>query len=293
MKKILIPIDFSGHTEITCAYALEISRNESTEIRLFHSFFDQIILADSSFPDAIDMSTMYNEELLKEIFHHAERNMLEVKEKLEKDLDHKGVNNVTVTTTITGGEIENELMELYRDFHPDLIVVGTTGMGKNLNVWGKVSTFIINHSKVPVLTIPEIRQFLGFKKIMMAADLSEENANSIHKIIDIFKPYSAKLFCVHFLSKTKQSDEHDKMKLLRKMFEAEEKSGLISFEMREVEEDNQKTIDQFVKDFAIEVIVFQPYKHGIFYRFFTRNITKKNLFATNIPLLAIPVNPGK
>jgi len=291
MKKILIPIDFSGHTEITCAYALEISRNEGAELRLFHSFFDQIIIADSSFPDAIDMSTMYNEELLKEIFHHAERNMNELKEKLEQDIIKKKLQNISVSTSLAGGEIEHELKELYQDFQPDLIVVGTKGLGKNLNVWGKVATFVINHSKVPVMAIPEIQRFLGFGKIMMAADLTDENADSMRKTLEIFRPYSAKLFCVHFLSKTKQKDEREKMKLLRKKFEAEEKSGLITFEMREIEEDNQKTIDQFVKDFAIEMIVFQPYKHGIFYRLFTKNITKRNLFATNIPLLAIPVHP--
>jgi nucleotide-binding universal stress UspA family protein len=292
MKKILIPIDFSGHTEITCAYAVELSRSGGVELRLFHSYFDQIIIADSSFPDAIDMSTMYNEELLKEIFHHAERNMQELKEKLEQDFTRRKLQDISVSITVTGGEIEHELMELYRDFKPDLVVVGSTGMGQNLNVWGKVSTYIINHSQVPVMAIPEIQRFLGFGRIMLSADLSEENASSMRQIMDLFQPFSSKFFCVHFLSKTKQKDEKEKMKLLRKQFEAEEQSGLVTFEIREVEEDNQKTIDQFVKDFAIEMIVFQPYKHGILYRLFTKNITKKNLFATNIPLLAIPVNPA-
>lgn len=293
MKKILIPIDFSGHTEITCTYALEISRNEGAELRLFHSFFDQIIIADSSFPDAIDMSTMYNEELLKEIFHHAERNINELKEKLEQEIAGKNIKNVTVTTTLVGGEIEHELKELSEEFNPDLFVVGTTGLGNNLNSWGKVSTYIINHAKVPVIAVPEIQHFLGFGRIMMAADLTEENASSIRKTLEIFKSFPSKIFCVHFLSITKEKDEREKMKLLRKQFETEEKSSLITFELRKVEEDNQKTIDQFVKDFAIEMIAFQPYSHGVFYRLFTKNITKKNLFATNIPLIAIPVLPAK
>ena len=290
MKKILLPIDFSGHTDITCTYALELSRIEGAEIRLFHSFFDQIIIADSSFPDAIDMSTMYNEELLKEIFHSAERNINELKEKIEQDVIKKKLQNISVSATVAGGEIEHELKELYQDFQPDLVVVGTRGLGKNLNFWGKVSTFFINHSQVPVMTIPEIQRFLGFGRIMMAADLTEANADSMRKVLELFRPFSTKIFCVHFLSKTKQQDEQEKMKLLRKKFEAEEQSGLITFEIREIEKDNQKTIDQFVKDFSIEMIVFQPYKHGIFYRLFTKNITKKNLFATNIPLLAIPVH---
>jgi len=69
MKKILVPVDFSGHTDITCTYALELAQKYGAEIRLFHTFFDQFIIADSSFPESIDMSTMYNEEFLKEIMH--------------------------------------------------------------------------------------------------------------------------------------------------------------------------------------------------------------------------------
>lgn len=293
MRRILIPVDFSGNTDIACTYALELSRTEPAELRLFHTYFDQIILADSSFPDAIDMSTMYNEELLKEISHNAERNMSELKEKLDQEITRKGIQGVSVTYSLVVGEIEHEMKELYNEFKADLIVIGTTGIGTSLNIWGKVSSFLIKHSDIPVMAIPEIPKFLGFKKIMMAVDLGSENADSIKGVLNFFRPFSSTIFCVHFLSKSGEKDELDKMNTLKQQFKAEEKSGLISFEMREIEDDNQKTIDLFVKEFGIGMIVFQPHKHGIFYKLFTKNITRKNLFATNIPLLTIPVNPPK
>ena len=82
MKKILVPVDFSNHTDITCRYAIEFAKAYGAAIMLFHTYFDQIIIADTSFPDTLDMSTIYNEELMKEIFRQAERNMLELEEKL-------------------------------------------------------------------------------------------------------------------------------------------------------------------------------------------------------------------
>jgi nucleotide-binding universal stress UspA family protein len=289
MKKILLPIDFSGHTEITCSYALEYARKEGAEIRLFHSFFEQILLADSSFPDAIDVSTMYNEELLKEISRQNDRKMTELKEKVEEEILRKKLTDITITTMLTGGEIEHELKETYNYFQPDIIILGTRGIGKNLNIWGRVSSMIIHQSEIPVMTIPEIHHFQGFSKIMIAASLKEDITASIYKTLELFKPFSAKLFCVHFLSKTKLKDEKEKMQVLQKHFENEEKSGLITFEMRKVEDDNQKTIDTFVKDFGIELIAFQPHRHGILFKLFTKKISKKNLFETNIPLLALPV----
>jgi nucleotide-binding universal stress UspA family protein len=293
MKKILVPVDFSGHTDITCEYALELSRAEGAEIRLFHSYFDQIVVADSSFPDALDMSTMYNEELLKEIFHNAERSMIDLKEKLEQEIRSRKIENTSVGFSVAYGEVEDELTEMYKEFHPDLIVVGATGMGKAINVWGKVSTFLIQNSMVPVLAVPEIKHFQGFGKIMMAADLTEENSQSIRKLLTLFEPFSATISCIHFLSKAKQGGEKEKMDRLREEFETEEKSGRITFEIRDVVDDNQKSIDQFIKERSIDLIAFQPYKHGILYRLFTKNITKKNLFATHVPLLAIPVQQGK
>ena len=83
MKKILVPVDFSSHTDITCRYALEFAKPFGAEIKLFHTYFDQIIIADTSFPDTLDMSTIYNEELMKEIFRQAEHHMEELEEKLK------------------------------------------------------------------------------------------------------------------------------------------------------------------------------------------------------------------
>jgi nucleotide-binding universal stress UspA family protein len=289
MKKILVPVDFSGHTAITSAYALEYAKVYGAEIRLFHTYFDQIVISDTSFPDSINMTTLYNEGLLREIIHQAEKNIEELKGSLEKKIRDENIPDISVTVSLAGGEIEQELKELCTGFHPDLVVMGTRGKGKNINVWGKVSTYIINHARVPVLTIPEIGSFLGFQRIMFAADLSEWNAQSVKTILDTFRGIPFHMNCVHFLLKGKQTDEMERMKTLCEPFTRELEAGQLSFDMIEVTEDNQKAIDHFVSEKGISLIAFQPYKRSLLYNLFTRNITKKNLFATNIPLLAIPV----
>lgn len=289
MKKILVPVDFSGHTDITCRYALEFAKSSGAEIKLFHTYFDQIIIADTSFPDTLDMSTIYNEELMKEIFRHAEHNMMELEVKLKNLIIKENLANIIVTSTVTGGELEHELKGICSEFHPDLVVMGTTGKGNNINVWGKVSTFIIDHAKVPVITVPEIKNFRGFETIMFAADLSDGNATTILDLVALFKEFPIKLHVVHFITKSKQTDIYIKMKALQMKFGKEEKSGKISFEVSEVAVDNQKAVDQYVKDKNVDMIAFQPHKRSLLYMFFTKNITKKNLFATNIPLLAVPL----
>jgi len=270
-------------------YALELAATYGAELKLFHTYFDQIILTDTTFPDTLDMTTLYNEQLMREIFKQAEAGMKELQEKMETRTKEKNLANVTITSHVSGGEVEYELLEIYNDFKPDMIVIGTTGKGNNLNVWGKVSTFIIDHVKVPVFTIPVMKNFKGFENVMFAADLSEGNHKSITTLIDIFKPFNNQIHTVHFCTPLKASEANAKMKKLQSGFEKETAEGKIHFNVIEVEGENQDTIDQFVKGKLINLIAFQPHKHSLVYMVFTRNITKKNLFATNVPLLALPV----
>jgi hypothetical protein len=91
------------------------------------------------------------------------------------------------------------------------------------------------------------------------------------------------------VEKKQKGEEEERFRLLRDSFTGKKFAGIISFEMVGIEEDNQKAIDSYIKAHNIELIAFQPHKRNIFYTLFTANITKKNLFATNTPLLAMPV----
>jgi len=289
MKKILVPVDFSGHTDITCTYALELAQISGAEIRLFHTFFDQFIIADSSFPESIDMSTMYNEELLKEIMHQAEKRLESLYCKLEDRIRNEKIQNVTISKSLTGGEIEREVINICKEYDPDIIVMGTRGEGKNLQIWGKVSTYIINHVKLPVLTIPEIKKYMGYSEIMFSADLEDGNLVALNQIMELFKPFKSRIHCVHFLLKAKEKEQLERMEQLKKSLSGYPAANNVTFQVINVTDELQKSIDNYIKDNNINLIAFQPHKRSLFYGVFTKAVTKKNLFATNIPLLAVPV----
>ena len=288
MKKILVPVDFSGHTDITCTYALELAQKYDAEIRLFHTFFDQFIIADSSFPESIDMSTMYNEELLKEIMHQAEKRLEALYCKLQERIRKEKIQNVTLSKSLTGGEIEREVINICDEYNPDIIVMGTRGEGKNLKIWGKVASYIINHVNVPVMTIPEIKKYMGYSDIMFSADLEDGNLYSCDKILEIFKPFKSRIHCVHFLLNSNQKGQQEKMEKLKKSLAGQHITEDVTFQVINVPDEIQKSIDNFIKENNINLIAFQPHKRSLFYGVFTKAITKKNLFATNIPLFAVP-----
>ncbi|MEI6436658.1 MAG: universal stress protein [Bacteroidota bacterium] len=288
MKKILVPVDFSDHTHITCAYALEMARLSGGEIKLFHTYFDQIIIADTSFPDTLNMTSMYNEELMKDIYKQALQSMKELEESVGEMMLKSEIQNVTLTTKVVGGDVEHELKELCSDYHPDLVVMGTTGKGNTLQVWGKVSTYIMDHAKAPVITVPAIKNFLGFKNIMFAADLTDGNETTLTHLISLFSPLESVIHVVHFIAKVKPTDVYMKMKGLQLKFGEEELQQKIRFNVIEIEEENQKAIDHFVAERKIDLIAFQPHRRSLLSMIFTKKITRKNLFETNIPMVAMP-----
>jgi nucleotide-binding universal stress UspA family protein len=289
MKKILVPVDFSGHTGITCTYAAELAEGNESEIFLFHTYFDQIIITDTSFPDTLNMSSVYNEELLKDIQNQANQMMDSLKASFEQQLAERWPGGCKVSTRVVGGEIEHELKLLCSEYHPDMVIMGTTGKGNTLQVWGKVSTYIMDHAHVPVITVPAIRHFRGFDNIMFASDLGETNEHAIRVLNQLFTPFQSAIHVVHFAPKLRAGESFMKMKALEAKLKNEQNHDRISFQVIEYEEDNQRAIDLFVARNQIDLIGFQPHKRSLLSMLFTKKITRKNLFETNIPMIAIPV----
>lgn len=291
MKKVLIPVDFSEQTEILCSYALAFAQSEPCELMLFHTFYDRIVIPDSTFPDTIDMNTMYNEGWTRELRQTSEDRMGKLQEELTMQLNQTNSAQITIHTKVTGGEIEVEIREFCHAYQPDLVVMGSRGEGKSVETWGRISTYIVNNVNAPVLVIPEIDSFLGFSNIMIAADLSEENSMMIQRTIKLLSPFHPKYHCVHFILHEKdRTEESAKFNQLQKEVISAGLGVEIVFELIDVTYNNQLAIDEFVQKTGVEMIAFQPHKRSWFYTTFSGKITKRNFFSTNIPLIAIPVH---
>ena len=288
MCRILVPVDFSRHTDTTIRYAVEFARHYPGEIRLFHTYFDRLVGTEATFTEAMDLNGIYNEELVRAVISHAEQETGRLKRHVEQLLVSEKIENTIVDYTLVGGEIEHELRLLCADFHPDYVFMGTRGKGNTLNIWGKVSTFIVDHAKIPVFTLPELHGYKGFSDIMFATDLSGRCDKLVSRLAEVFHPFGPTIHVVHFYHAAKQQGEPGKMQNLEKRCREEVKGVRLRFHLADTGEDQQKGIDDFVAKENIRLIAFHPQKRGLLYMLFTKNITRKNLFATNLPLLSLP-----
>lgn len=286
MKKILVPIDFSENTERSCQYALQIGKKFGSEIRLFHSYFDQIIVSDSSFPTGVDTDTMLNEQLLRDIEQRAKEDIVNLQSELIEQLKKENIHNVKIVYTLKGGDPESEIVDECEDYRPDLVVMGSSGRGRKSILTGSVSKKVMRNADVPVLAIPENYTYKGIKNVMYMTDFGGPDRELLNKLMKLLKDFDVHIHCIHLnVHDKRRADNEQKMQSIKSHFSAEAEKGMISCNLigsKDISED----IENFVKENSIDLIAFLSHKRNVFQRLFTSKITKKDLFQADIPLLA-------
>ncbi len=289
MKKILVPVDFSDHTETVCKFALEIAKKAGGEIRLFHAYFDYIIIASSSFPYSVDTSEMFNQEMMVKIREEAKADLEKLEDKLVNDLIIQNIRNVRVVYTLTGGIPEDEILNTAETYDPDIIVMGTRGKGNKDILTGKVTSKVVKNAKCRILTVPINAKYSGFENMLYATNLANEDEKDLRRLFELLITYRPLIHCVHInIDNAKFADE-DKMNSLKAYFEDEIKEGRLIFKVID-NVDFLDGINTYVKENKIDIISVVHHRKGFLKRLFTKDHTRELLFHSDIPLYIFPGN---
>ncbi len=286
MKKILVPVDFSENTWSVCKFATLVSRHDHAEIKLFHSYFDQVIVTDSSFPTGIDTETMINEQLLRDIKIRSHAAIVSLQGKLMEYLKKEKIANTKVIFTLEGGEPEYAIMETARDYQPDYIVMGTSGSGNKGFLEGSVSRRVMNHADVPVFALPEMESIPVINNILYVSEIHENDISVLNALFDILEPFNISVHFLHILVHEDLEEAEKRLEPVRKYFSEQERQGSLSYHLKK-ETDIQEDVENFIREKDISMISFIPHKKSFISRLFSRTLTKKDLLQMNTPLLAL------
>ena len=287
MKKILVPIDFSEHTGTVCRFAIEIAKKSGGEIRLFHAYFDYMIVHDSSFPNSVDTNEMFNQEMLINIRNEAKVDMDKLVNEMVDELKHKKVHNVKVLHTLAGGMPEDEILNISETYEPDLIVMGTRGKGEKEFLSGKVSSKVIKHVKCPVLCIPINAKYHGFDNMMYATDFNDEDIKDLNKLFGFLITYHPVVHCVHVNVDGNHFANESKMNALKDHFDEKISSGKLIFKVID-NEDFVDGINDYVDENKIDIISVVHHRKGFLKRLISKSHTHELLVHTDVPLYVFP-----
>ena len=258
MHRVIIPVDFSD-TALNAArfVALMLSGKKDTLAILYHNYKDS--------QDA-EMCLNYLESL-------------------KMELHHKGDLSVECVVEM-GGELIDNLSRLAHSRRATLIAMGITGrtaMGQKLI--GSNTLKMVDKSLVPVLIIPSDAIFSGINNVAFASELKDVVRSTptafITSVLEMFNP---KLHIVnvnpeHYISVTEEVQaEKEKME---KMFEKYNPEFYFI-----TMNDFFDAMDNFVRDYNIDMLVTVPRFHNNTSNLFKSTHTKRLTYHSNIPLMA-------
>jgi universal stress protein A len=140
--KILVPLDFSDHSERAVQIAAELARRYDAPLTLFHVYE----LVPYAAPEGHALYTP--PPPVAGLFDEYERRLAEVKERALK------AGAVEVQTLLREGFVALQITELAREAHFDLIVMGTHGrQGISHLLMGSVAEKVVRTAPCPVLTV--------------------------------------------------------------------------------------------------------------------------------------------
>tara|TARA_R110000850_G_scaffold30630_2_gene84183 strand:+ start:32654 stop:33484 length:831 start_codon:yes stop_codon:yes gene_type:complete len=183
MKKIIVPIDFSKHSEYALKVAADLAKKNKSELILLHmlDISDQMISITES---TKRRELMFFMELAKKRFQ----------EFVDKDY----MKGIKTTPVIKHHKVFEEVDSTAKEIDADFIVMGSRGSsGVKGYFVGSNTEKVVRTSEIPVLVVKSEIPAFNPKTIVFASDFNEENLKAYKKIKKFADSYNATLKLVY------------------------------------------------------------------------------------------------
>ena len=179
MKKIIVPIDFSEHSEYALKTAAKLAKEANAELLVLHMLeLSDVILTESD-----------SQQQQKAVFF-----LKLVEQKFEAFLDKEYLKDVNVTPIVKHYKVFSEVNDVAKEHDVDLIVMGSHGTSgfKEFFV-GSNTERVVRNSETPVLVIKNEIKDINFGTAVFATNFEEENVRPYLNATSMFEALGAKL----------------------------------------------------------------------------------------------------
>ena len=183
MKKIIVPIDFSEHSEYALKTAAKFAKKQDAEILALHMLEMSDIMLSAS--DGLqNQKAMFFLQLAEKKFT----------EFIKKDY----LKDVKVTPIIKHFKVFSEVNEVALKHNADIIIMGSHGTSgvKGFFV-GSNTERVVRNADIPVLVVKNNVVDVNFDVVVLACNFSEEFIKPYLNTVQMFKNISTKLYLVH------------------------------------------------------------------------------------------------
>ena len=183
MKKIIVPIDFSKHSEYAIEMASILAKKYKAEILALHMLeISETVLTQTS--SRVNEKAAYFLRLAEQ--------------KFEEFLDKDYLKGVNVIPVIKHYKVFSEVSDIAHDHSVDLIVMGSHGVSGLSEVFvGSNTEIVVRHSDIPVLVVKQKPKASSFKNVLFACNFSKECIEPYKRASKLFKILDANMQLVY------------------------------------------------------------------------------------------------
>jgi nucleotide-binding universal stress UspA family protein len=259
MKTVVVPIDFSTPSLNAATYAVKmLAGSYDTSLILYH---------------------MYEKKHEEEVVNEQLTN-------LQKGLS-LGSPLRMETVAVHGDDLIHEIERIVNHRHADLVVMGITGKTAMEQTYvGNNTLKLVEKNVVPVLIIPPEASFSEIKNVAIASDFKDVRLSTpsipIKSVLELFHPtlHIVNVDSSHYVSITA---EYQKEKAIMDEMFADYNPEYYFIGMF----DFLEAIEQFAKDKNIDILITIPRQHSFLSRILKGTSTKKLVYHSHIPILAV------
>ena len=183
MKKIIVPVDFSDHSNYALESAAILAKKYDAEILALHMLeISETILTKGE--TDLQAETVFFLKLAEQRFTDF----------LQQDF----LKDVKVTPIVKHFKVFTEVNEVAKEHNADLIVMGSHGSSGLKEIFiGSNTEKVVRHSDVPVLVIKNKPTNLSFENVVFASDFSESTVTPYINATKLFDKLGANLHLIY------------------------------------------------------------------------------------------------
>lgn len=183
MKKIIVPIDFSDHSEYALKAAAKLARKNNADLLVLHMLEMSDVMLTAS-DDLQDQKAVFFFKLAEQKFENF----------LKKDY----LEGLTVIPIVKHFKVFSEVNDVAKKHEADLIVMGSHGAsGVKEFFVGSNTERVVRHSEVPVLVVKKDILEVDFEVVVYACDFSQDSIESYKKAIGMLDDMRSNVYLLH------------------------------------------------------------------------------------------------
>jgi nucleotide-binding universal stress UspA family protein len=259
MQTVIVPVDFSNISLNAARYAMQLLTGHYGVNMILHHVYEKKSFAAEA-----------NQKL----------------EQLKTELREFGIVKIE-TLAEEGSDFIAELEKLARHRVADLVIMGITGRSPIGQTFIGSNTLKMVEKKVcPVLIIPADTTYKDVKNVLLTSDFKDVHAHTpsvpIKKVLKTFHPnlHIMNVDSEHYVALTEEY-QAEKTKLIELFRDFNPEFYFLSLP------DVDEAINQFAQDKKIDFIIVIHKEYSLFSRLFVKSHTKKLIYHSSVPVLAV------